>query len=722
MTPTSPDPYLHARYDALHDSPTQRRFRKLCPVPLGVVFLPWAGMTEEDMRQHFRLMRKLGFRNLKQTMPSPQWSRQRILEVALDEGIIPTRFGDGAYAGDLDELCAELGISADLSLHEKLRHPKMWAHQKAVFARRVTWDGNEVTGAEGTVLEDAGYQAFDRTKGLRLYPDPILRSDAEPFFKQWAEEQYGTIEALNAAWNNEEVGIQEVPYTSWEDFHADTGLKRHNQREYRYLRDILRFKADTFVARLRTDLEAARQRDPEEPQSGGCEMGIFLPFAWRGCDMEANAEVLRDYGTFSPSIHLAWHFEEIHFEVARAVYMQASLTVDWFKGGWNAAWETTGGPQQFSGAKGWDRRAQESTPGYQVHEGTMSQLICSYLAAGYRGAGFWTWNFRRAGWEGGEYALLDRQGHPSPRALRVGQFAQAADRLREEIWQLRKEPLVGVFWNWDSDAIWAAISVTGRDHFKNYPVHARIGAARALINGNIPWEHVTANDVRDGLAPRYRTIYLPAQVAIDEPLLERLAGYVEAGGRLVLDAPGAWYNENGRVLDTGADSLFGRLFGIALTDMQYSNNGPRSVEGEPLDDFLYDLAPSTAAVTTPFADGKPAITTNRYGKGTAVLLAFAASHACFRPGREKLEAIIQREALGDQRSPYTCTGAIVYRQIGPAADHYFFINDGPATQVHLTVHDQTYATVEDPLTGDTLTPRALIALEADSARWLRFVK
>ena len=152
----------------------------------------------------------------------------------------------------------------------------------------------------------------------------------------------------------------------------------------------------------------------------------------------------------------------------------------------------------------------------------MTQLFLSYLAGGFKGAGVWTWNYRRAGWEGGEYALLDRNWKPTERAIRAGKIAQAAEKLRDELWAARKEPQVGVLYNWDSDAIWAATSLRGRDHFRHYPMQARVGVSRALMNGNIPWEHVTPTDLDAGLAPRYKVIYLPAQMAISQDLLAKL--------------------------------------------------------------------------------------------------------------------------------------------------------------------------------------------------------
>jgi beta-galactosidase len=468
--------------------------------------------------------------------------------------------------------------------------------------------------------------------------------------------------------------------------------------------------------------EAAHRQNPHAPTRTGGEMGLFLPFAYRATSMEALADTQTQYGSFYPSIHFVWHFGEVNYEVARAIYMQASFAADMFKGGWTGAWESTGGPQQMSGSKGWGLEDGGTIPGFTVNAGTMTQLFLSYLAGGFRGAGVWTWNYRRAGIEGGEYALVNRQMEPSPRAVRAGAIARAAEALRDEIWQARKEPYVGVLYNWDSEAIWAANSVRNRDLFRHYPMRARVGVSRALINGNIPWEHVLPSDIEKGLARRYKVIYLPAQLALDNRLLERLIEFASAGGRVVLDAPGGWYDERGLVFDTGAGSAFERLFGVSIADFQYSNNVPRTLDGQKMNGFILELKPSSAKVLASFQTGEPAVTENRIGKGSSVVMAFDAAYAAFRPGNTWMEERLRRYTMGSIRSPYGCEGAVVYRIAAPAADHYFFINDGEPTRVMLDTRAYKYHSVSDPVSGEKLRLGQPIELEGYSGRWLRFAK
>lgn len=61
------------------------------------------------------------------------------------------------------------------------------------------------------------------------------------------------------------------------------------------------------------------------------------------------------------------------FPGLHAVYHQAKLVNDYFRGGWTGEWESTGGPTLYSGG--------QST---SVDAGTMRRLLLGYLAAGMK--------------------------------------------------------------------------------------------------------------------------------------------------------------------------------------------------------------------------------------------------------------------------------------------------------------------------------------------------
>jgi beta-galactosidase len=714
--------FLHDLYARIHDTPMQRKLRKLAPMPAGVVFLPWPGMTEDEARHHFRLMKQLGFTCLKQTMPTPEWPEDRTLNLALDEGIIPFWYAEGGYEDITPALLKKLGLPATMDVDEALRHPQMIAYQHALIRARI---GRRHTPILHEMDEEAKKDkdwvpsVVGTGKGHELAPAAI------PYFVKWLQARYGTVAALQEAWNYRHVGIAEhgMAWRTWAEVEAALAGE-FRLKEYRHIVDTLRFRADVRNEQTRLSAAAQLGADPHAPVRTGGEMGLFLPFAGRGTDMEGLALSVAEYGSFYPSIHLCWHFEEVEYEVVRPVYMQAQIAADWAKGIWSATWESTGGPQYFSGGKvPFVPEAQDTQPGFTVDAGVMTQMTLSYLAAGFKGFGFWAWNYRTAGWEGGEYALLDRNLQPNDRAVRVGQIMQAARQYRRELWQAHKEPLVGVLADWDNEATWGAMSVQGRDFYKTVPVRARIGVSRALMNANVPWEYVTQRNLRDGLAARYPIIYMPVEIAFATDLQQILLDYVRQGGRLVMDMPGAYYDEFSRIFKTAQGTLFEQIFGVTLDEFSYSNplNTEYELDGLKLgESFTCRLTPTTARVVAKYQhNGLPGITENRCGQGTAVILGSQASLNCWKPGNTKLERFLVKYTLGKLKSPYSANGVLAYRLAAPQADHYFLINDGPAKKVKLSTPGYRYQSVTDAVTGAKLKLNAPIAVEAHGGRWLR---
>ena len=718
------DPWL-----ARHETPMQRRLRRVRPWPVGCVFIQRPGQGEDDIRRHFRLMKSLGFNALKQCLTCRGTDPRRVMHLALDEGVIPFWYGEAAWEEPTPDLLAELGLDPHLPIERLRTEPRGLQRQEAILRRRI--DALAAAPPDDPSLEEPEQEAV--LPGVPVTPDPELLDAAVPAFVDWLREQYGTIEGLNEAWNLHHCMISgprgdggiapDAPlgWASWEALAAELpGVVNRERREFRRVRDVLRFKADLHLRRVRRGAQLQHRRDPLAPQRAGGEMGLFLPFASRCIDMAGIARVMSEFGSFYPSIHLSWHFEETGFEYVRPMYMQAAIAADWMKGGWSATWESTGGPQQFTGFDApFVPAVREQVPGFTVDGPVMTQLMLSWIAAGFRGFGLWAWSTRTAGWEAGEYGLLDRNNRPTPRAQVAGRIGAACQKWRDELWEARKEPQVGVFVDWDSEAMWAAVSRCSRSILKSRGVLGRIGAARALINGNVPFEHVTADDLRAGLASRYRVILLPAVLAIAEDLWPILDRFVRDGGRLVLDAPGGWYDTFGRLLLSDDGTPFERLFGCRVSDTQFSRAGNAvwSVDGRTLDGGVFDLQPTGAGVRATFGHGAPAVTEHRLGAGTAVVIAWEASLACAREGQSWAEAQLRRHALGDVQPPIRCPDAIVYHLAAPAADHLFVISDGPARDARVEF-DKPVRSWTDAITGEPVD-LVRVRLPERSGRWLR---
>ena len=718
--------YLHELNDTFRDSPMAQKLRRLAPMPIGCVFIQWPQMSEDDVRGHLRAMKRLGFTCIKGHMLCGGMTVERFGEIALEEGIIPWWYDIGGWEDITPELLTKIGLAADMDIDEAIEHPKMIQYQEQRLRQRLVRKGEEARAGKhkgGRYLPASADAAA--VPGVVKSPEGTkLPTEAIPHFIEWLKKTYADVEALKHAWNcysSSFGGGGGAKWQTWDD--VAEGLPGYPQREFRHLRDILRFKADVQLDRLRQRVAEDTAIEPDEPIRAGGEISIFLPHTSWAIDMEGYAEIMAEAGAFYPSMHPGWHLEEVHFELVRPTFMQASMCADWARGKWSAPLESSGGPQWWSGGgkAHFVPEVQQKQPAFTFTPGTMTQLIYSYLGAGFRGFGLWCWNPRDAGWEAGEYALCDRNNNVTPRAERVGQIGQAMRRLRRELWQAHKEPWVGLYQDWENDATWAALATPGRESYKMDPIRARIGAARALINANVPWEHITGRPLAAGLAPRYRSIYLPATIRLSSDLIELLTDYVRQGGRVVLDMPGAWLDERAHLVDTSEGSGFEQLFGAVLHEYGYANNIPHRLDGQAMPGFTAVLTPTSARTLASYDTGGAAITENPLGSGTAVILGAQASLACMKPGNTAMEKLLVETALGSHEVPFTCHQAIVYRLAAPAADHYFLINDGPEQTVALDVHAWSYQAAADAVTGEPIDLGA-IELEAHGGRWVRCEK
>ena len=449
------------------------------------------------------------------------------------------------------------------------------------------------------------------------------------------------------------------------------------------------------------------QWDAEEPERTGGHQ-IFENQAMNTWDLEGQARTAAIGGSFYASIHLPHHFFLIGNEVTRPVYWQARIIADMFKGGWAATWESTGGPTQWSGHEG-----------YTVDGKTMSQLFVSYLAAGLKGVGIWMWNSRGEGWEVGEYALTDIQGKPSDRAIVAGKFSKKLQTYRFELWDAQDEPMVGILYSWENEAMLGRLSLgaydmntpvykTDRDtKFRQYHTEGRLGITRALTNNNIPFEYVTERNLEEGLAARYPVIYLPYILALDHKHVRILKDYVAQGGRLVADFPVMMLDNYGRLNKHRVGSDFEELFGLQVADYYNSFNRNLVFEGDTLRNIQYGQVKLTRAeAINTFSNGMPAVTRNSYGKGEAVLLNFEASRSTYVPGNHKMEDILTFYTMGAIRPSFEVIGeknSFTMRRSAPKADHYFVINDGTKETVTIKSDVIRYGKVVNVYTGEVLS-------------------
>lgn len=721
------DPYLKETYLSLNDSPMQQKLRALRPFPVGVVYWQQRGAGLDSIRADLRTIRSLGYTALKQVQlvdpDNPPGFEEAVYHMALDEGIIPWYYGKGGWAQLTPALLQELGIKGDpvQDARELQQDPRILEFQDSLLHRRV--DRMKTKPPRPRGMGEPGRNS------------PYLTPDLVPLFAGWLRDQYGSLDALRQAWNEGTTGSLEVKdfleaAREMEMEYTDEYGFRWGKRswDFRRVRDAMKFQSELVTGNYRATMELFTEWDPEEPErTGGHQLFENQPI--NGWDLEAQARAASVGGSFYSSIHLTHHFFLVSGEYLRPVYIQSRMVADMFKGGWAATWESTGGPTQWSGMHP-----------RTVDGGVMTQLALSYIAAGLKGIGVWTWNSRDAGWEAGEYALTDLQGRPSERAVALGHISEVLQDQRFELWEAMDEPLVGILYSWESEAMLARLSMgtyplstpvyhTDRDRmFRQYHSEARTGFSRALMNRNIPFEYVTERDLAEGLARRYPVIVLPCVIAPAVGTLELLASYVENGGRLVADFPLCVMDTYGRLNRFPAGGTFERLFGFRVKEDYHTENAPKSLLEKEIQTRFGELELTGARVIETFEDGTPAVVGSRYGKGETVVFNFEAGRLLFPPGNGLLEQMVSFHTLGLLRPPFEVKGPetmLAYRRAAPEADHYFLINEGGEAEVHLSSGVISYSTGKDLLNGTVLDVEAdgiRVTVPARSGSWIRLEK
>lgn len=728
LVETEKDPYLTELYLDLNRSPMQEKLRVMKPFPVGVVYYQQRGHTLDSIRKNFQIIDSLGFTALKQVLlvspDNPPGFEEEVFHTALDEGIIPWYYGKGGWIRITPEVMEEAGVDIPFSegnMQMIQKDPDMIAWQTEQLHKRVEKMRIKPEKPEG--MGEPGRNS------------PYLPERLIPAFARWLEEQYGSLEVLKDAWNEGFTGTlnyrsfmdaaNDMKITGTDEFGIGTGKR---SKDFRRSRDAMKFLSGLITTDYLRTMEMFTEWDPEEPERTGGHQ-IFENQPINGWDLEAQAKAAAIGGSFYSSIHLTHHFFLVEGEYVKPVYMQARTVADMFKGGWAATWESTGGPMQWSGMDH-----------YTIAEGEIRQLMLSYIAAGLKGIGFWSWNSRGEGWETGEYALTTIQGEPSERAVMAGHISKILQEQRFELWDAMDEPVVGILYSWENEAMLGKLSMGGyplstpvyqddRDRqFRQYHSQAKTGISRALINHNIPFEYVTERDLAAGLAGRYPVIYLPYVLALSDETLEQLTRFVEQGGILMADFPLLMLDDYGRLRKHFPASPFERLFGFQTQDYYHTFNDPKTFSGQSLETQFGDIKLTHATALKKYKDGTPSIISSDYGSGKTIVFNFELGRALFKPGNTTLEEFLATQVRTYAWIPFEVKGnktAVVYRRSAPDADHYFVINQGGEEKVIIEGVAAKYSSASELISGKELDVddnSFIVGVPRNSGVWIRCEK
>ena len=453
-----------------------------------------------------------------------------------------------------------------------------------------------------------GYQLDNETK-----PYDTCSARAQALFKDWLQERFGTVEALNSAmglayWSNS-LG-------SWDDLPDVRGAVNGSLgAEYQAFQRHLVTK---FLLWQRAIVDEYRRPDQFVTHN--------FDYEWRGFSFGLQPDADQ-------------------FEAAAAVDIAGC---DIYHPG---ADRLTGAEIAFGGAlaRGLKKagylvlETQAQGPfGRLPYPGQLRLQALSHIAAGARGVEYWHWhsihNAVESYWKG----VLSHDLAPGETYRECAAIGALLKKLSPRLAGLRKKSRVAVMVSSRSQTglSWFPTCPLGEKPDKNYSDYLR-WLCDSLYRLNVEYDIISDAEREFG---GYDLLVLPCLYSAKEDLLRAIDGYVRGGGHLLATFRSGFSDEYLKIYHDAQPHLLGGCLGLTYDRFTVPANVELASDAVSLPDHvavtdwmeLVELRGARALCVYRHSvwGGVPAVTLNAYGGGTAAYLA-----CCFAP--EGLDAVLE---------------------------------------------------------------------------------
>ena len=393
--------------------------------------------------------------------------------------------------------------------------------------------------------------------------------------------------------------------------------------------DWLSFTVDNLNRKLRDIAAAVREAGSAHPihtnphNIGGNIFG-------QGQDLWAEAAYTDFTGCSAHPPHHSTRFPRHRVPYSVGMFADMSRSASPHPDGYFWVTELQGGITLFSAS-------HASTP----RASNVEQWLWEIYGAGARAVVFWCFNWRTAGWEGGEWGLLNQAGEVSERlatATRVAETIESNQDLFDAA--VPRAPDAYLLYS-RSSIILRGLEGRGRavtdPRADRAPTDAFSGAYMLLRDlgyevGFVPEDYFVqlgggTPPVEVGGLPELgdaALVIAPDTYALPDAAVAGLERFVELGGTLVADGLFAYKNPDGGISDAGREAGL-RIFGAKMIDIAPFEGDPkgRIAEGD-LKSWFYEIefAPGgDARQLLAFDTNCPAVIEHGCGSGTGVRIA-----------------------------------------------------------------------------------------------------
>jgi len=416
-------------------------------------------------------------------------------------------------------------------------------------------------------------------------------------FRDWLKARYGTLLALNEAWN---TAFWSHGYTSWREIETPTTHGERNNQPM--LLDYDRFQNEAILACYRNEYDAIKSVTPDVCITTNL-MGHFRPL---------------NYHAWAPYLDVvSWDSYPFPDEHPSSVAFKHELMRGLRDGQPFMLMEQT--PSQVN----WMPRNQLRRPGVM--------RLWSYQAVAHGADTVMFFQFRRArgGPEKMHGAIVDHVGHEHTRVFgEVQALGAELETLGGQLLDTRQQARVALLFDWEN--WWGIDYGVGPTQDLDY-----IATCKAYYRAL--WDaHIAVDVVRpEAELAGYDLVIAPMLYMLRPGVADHLTGYVERGGTLVVSYFSGIVDQNDLATLEGYPGGLRPVLGIWVEEHDPMLEGQQvlieaapwgRVSGPYTAGILCDLlhlegAQARAIYASEFYAGRPALTENRYGRGRALYVA-----------------------------------------------------------------------------------------------------
>ena len=420
--------------------------------------------------------------------------------------------------------------------------------------------------------------------------------NCEKAFRVWLRKKYGSLEALNAAWNTEFWGHT---FYDWDEIVAPNSLA--DGMGFGWTRktafagislDYDRFLSDSLLENYKMERDAIREHDPDTPITTNL-MGTYKGLDYFKWAKEMDIVSWDNY----PAYNTPWSETAMRHDLMRGLKNQPFMLM-----------EQTPSQQNWQAYNSLKRPGQMRAQSYQT------------IAHWADTIQFFQLRRSKGACEKFHGAVISHSGSEETRVFQeCSQLGAELAALGSQLLGADNPAQVGILFDWDN--YWALEYTSGPSVDLKYcnQIHQYY---RYFYDRHIPVDMVPM----DGDFSRYKAIVAPVLYMVKEGVAEALTAFVEAGGTLITGFMSGIVDQSDNVHLGGYPGPLRKLCGVwaeeidALAPEQSNTlkfmDGSQSKCGLLCDILHLEGAQALAVYGEDFYAGAPAVTKNAYGKGT----------------------------------------------------------------------------------------------------------